>query len=87
MEGGAWPNELSEGAVLQVWPPGWEQLLPEVLQMFRVPALPPLECLPEVKVRIAQIPANLIAGFMGLQPHALFQVAEADWEDVKVSFT
>jgi len=38
-------------------------------------------------IRIAQIPANLIAGFMGLQPHALFQVAEADREDVKVSFT
>jgi LemA protein len=38
-------------------------------------------------VRIAQIPANFIAGFMGLQPHALFQVAEADREDVKVSFT
>jgi len=37
-------------------------------------------------IRIAQIPANLIAGFMGLQPHALFQVAEADREDVKVSF-
>jgi LemA protein len=38
-------------------------------------------------IRIAQIPANFIAGFMGLQPHALFQVAEADREDVKVSFT
>jgi LemA protein len=38
-------------------------------------------------IRIAQIPANLVAGFMGLQPHALFQVAEADREDVKVSFT
>ena len=37
-------------------------------------------------IRIAQIPANLVAGFMGLQPHALFQVAEADREDVKVSF-
>ncbi len=37
-------------------------------------------------IRIAQIPANFVAGFMGLQPHALFQVAEADREDVKVSF-
>ncbi len=38
-------------------------------------------------IRITQIPANFVAGFMGLQPHALFQVAEADREDVKVSFT
>jgi LemA protein len=38
-------------------------------------------------IRIAQMPANFVAGFMGLQPHALFQVAEADREDVKVSFT
>jgi LemA protein len=38
-------------------------------------------------IRIAQIPANFVAGFMGLQPHPLFQVAEADREDVKVSFT
>lgn len=38
-------------------------------------------------IRIAQVPANFIAGFMGLQPHALFQVAAADREDVKVSFT
>ena len=38
-------------------------------------------------LRIAQIPANFVAGFMGLQPHALFQVAEADREDAKVSFT
>ena len=38
-------------------------------------------------IRIAQIPANFVAGFMGLQPHALFQVAEGDREDVKVSFT
>jgi len=37
-------------------------------------------------IRIAQIPASLVAGFMGLQPHALFQVAEADRADVKVSF-
>ena len=38
-------------------------------------------------IRIGQIPANFVAGFMHLQPHALFQVAEADREDVKVSFT
>ena len=38
-------------------------------------------------IRIAQIPANFVAGFMGLQPHALFQAAEADREDVKISFT
>jgi LemA protein len=38
-------------------------------------------------IRIAQVPANIVAGFMGLQPHALFQVAEADREDVKVSFS
>jgi LemA protein len=38
-------------------------------------------------IRIAQIPANLVAGFMGLQPHALFQAPEADREDVKISFT
>jgi LemA protein len=38
-------------------------------------------------IRIAQVPANIVAGFMHFQPHALFQVAEADREDVKVSFT
>ncbi len=38
-------------------------------------------------IRIGQIPANFVAGFMHLQPHALFQVAETDREDVKVSFT
>ena len=38
-------------------------------------------------IRIAQIPANFVAGFKGLQPHALFQAAEADREDVKISFT
>ena len=37
-------------------------------------------------IRIAQIPANFVAGFMGLQPHALFQASEADREDVKISF-
>ncbi len=37
--------------------------------------------------RIAQIPNNFVAGFMGLQPHALFQASEADREDVKISFT
>jgi LemA protein len=38
-------------------------------------------------IRIAQVPANFVAGFMHLQPHALFQAAETDREDVKVSFT
>ena len=38
-------------------------------------------------IRIAQIPANFVAGFMRLQPHPLFQVAEADREDVPVKFT
>ena len=38
-------------------------------------------------IRIAQIPANFVAGFMGLQPHVLFQALESDREDVKVSFT
>jgi len=37
-------------------------------------------------MRIAQVPAKILAGFMGLRPHALFQAAEADREDVKVSF-
>ncbi len=32
-------------------------------------------------IRIAQIPANFVAGFMHLQPHALFQVAEGDREE------
>jgi LemA protein len=36
--------------------------------------------------RIAHIPASLVAGFKGLRPLALFQVAEADRKDVKVSF-
>jgi len=38
-------------------------------------------------IRITQIPASLVAGFMGLQPHALFQLAEADRGDVKLSST
>jgi LemA protein len=38
-------------------------------------------------IRIAQIPANFVSGFMGLQPHVLFQALESDREDVKVSFT
>ena len=38
-------------------------------------------------IRIGQIPANFVAGFMHLQPHALFQAPESDREDVKVSFT
>ena len=37
-------------------------------------------------IRIAQIPANFVAGFKGMQPHALFQASEADREDVKISF-
>jgi LemA protein len=41
----------------------------------------------DYNIRIAQIPANFVAGFMGLQPHALFQVSEADREDVQVKFT
>ena len=40
----------------------------------------------DYNIRIAQVPANFVAGFMGLQPHALFEAAPADREDVKVSF-
>jgi LemA protein len=38
-------------------------------------------------IRIAQIPANFVAGFMRLQPHPLFEAVAADRGDVKVSFT
>jgi LemA protein len=38
-------------------------------------------------IRIAQVPANVIAGFMSLRPHPLFQAAEVDREDVQVKFT
>ena len=38
-------------------------------------------------IRIAQVPANFVAGFMRLQPHALFEAAPADREDVQVKFT
>jgi LemA protein len=38
-------------------------------------------------IRIAQMPANIVAGFMHLQPHPLFQIPEADREDVKISLT
>ena len=38
-------------------------------------------------IRIAQVPANFVAGFMGLRPHALFEVAATDREDVQVKFT
>ena len=38
-------------------------------------------------IRIAQIPANFVAGFMRLGPHALFEAAPADREDVQVKFT
>lgn len=41
----------------------------------------------DYNIRIAQVPANFVAGFMNLQPHALFQPAEADREDVQVKFT
>jgi LemA protein len=41
----------------------------------------------DYNIRIAQVPANFVAGFMGLQRHALFEAAAADREDVKVSFT
>ena len=38
-------------------------------------------------IRIAQIPDVFVARMMNLQPHALFQVAAADREDVQVKFT
>jgi LemA protein len=38
-------------------------------------------------IRIQQFPASIVAGFMHLTPHPMFQVAETDREDVKVSFT
>jgi LemA protein len=38
-------------------------------------------------IRIAQIPANFVAGFMGLRPHVLFEAAPTDREDVQVKFT
>ena len=41
----------------------------------------------DYNIRIAQVPANFVAGFMHLTPHALFEVAAADREDVNVSFT
>ena len=41
----------------------------------------------DYNIRIAQIPANFVAGFMGLQPHPLFLVTESDREDVQVKFT
>jgi LemA protein len=41
----------------------------------------------DYNIRIAQVPANFVAGFMGLQRHALFEATAADREDVKVSFT
>ena len=41
----------------------------------------------QFNIRIAQIPANFVAGFMGLQPHAMFVATEADREDVQVKFT
>jgi len=41
----------------------------------------------DYNIRIAQVPANFVSGFMHLTPHALFEVPAADREDVKVSFT
>lgn len=38
-------------------------------------------------IRIAQIPDVLVARFMNLQPHPLFEAAPADREDVQVKFT
>lgn len=38
-------------------------------------------------IRIAQIPDVFVARFMSLQPHALFQAAPADRQDVQVKFT
>ncbi len=38
-------------------------------------------------IRIAQIPDVLVARFMNLQPHALFEAAPVDREDVQVKFT
>jgi LemA protein len=37
-------------------------------------------------IRIAQIPDALVARFMNLQPHALFQIPAADRQDVQVKF-
>src|SRR5712692_4540886 len=41
----------------------------------------------DYNIRIAQVPANFVAGFMHLTRHALFEVAAADREDVQVKFT
>jgi len=38
-------------------------------------------------IRIAQVPANFVAGFMGLRPHPLYEASPADREDVQVKFT
>jgi LemA protein len=38
-------------------------------------------------IRIAQVPASFIAGFMHLEAHPLFQAGEAEREDVQVKFT
>jgi len=37
-------------------------------------------------LRLAQIPANLVAAFMHLEPHALFQAAESDRKGAPVKF-
>lgn len=38
-------------------------------------------------IRIGQVPANFVAGFKGMVPHALFEASAADREDVQVKFT
>lgn len=40
-----------------------------------------------LNVRIEQIPDVFLANLMGLRPHALFEVAEGDRQDVKISFS
>ena len=37
--------------------------------------------------RIASVPDSFVAGFMHLQPHPLFEAADADRQDVEVKFT
>jgi LemA protein len=41
----------------------------------------------QYNIRIAQVPANFVAGFKGMQPHPLFEASAADREDVQVKFT
>lgn len=37
-------------------------------------------------IRIAQVPANIVAGMTGFRARPMYPIAEADKEDVKVSF-